>query len=121
MINDPKEGITMKKAEIKESDNFFERLLKNYMNLKLGYQGSILFFGGYGKSGYYVLLFDDALWFAENFKLTVFDLHGVPFVHVPGNILEYYIQWAMLQTKNVKKQNRLQGSFVRELDKKTLH
>lgn len=113
--------MTFKKAEIKDSDSFFERLLKNYINLKLHYKGSVLFFGGYGKTGYHVLLFDDALWFAENFNLMVFDLHGVPFVHVPGNILEYYMQWAMLQTRTVRKQDRLQGSFSRELDKRSLH
>lgn len=111
----------MKKAEIKDTDTFFERFLKNYMNLKLGHQGSILFFGGFGKSGYYILLFDDALWVASHFNLTVLDLHDVPFVHIPGNMTEYYMQWAMLQTKNVKKQSRLQTSFVNELDKKVLH
>ena len=100
--------MSFKKAEIKDTDTFFERFLKHYINLKLHYKGSIL-------------LFDDALWFAENFKLTVFELHGVPFVQIPGNLTDYYLQWAMLQTKSVKKQNRLQGSFARELDNATLH
>lgn len=113
--------MAIKNAEIKDSDTSYEKIMKNYMNLKLRYRGSVLFFGGYGKTGFYVLLFDDALWFAENFQLTVLDLHGVPFVHVPGNILGYYIQWAMLQTRAVKKQDRIAGLLVKEMEKSTVH
>ncbi len=119
----------MEKMKAKSTDSFCERLLKNYMWWKLRHKGAVLLFGEFKNegqrqsNGFYIVLFDDALWISACFNRPVLDLKGIPLTVIPNENgrIDYLSQWISLQTKTVQVRKKFEGLPIQEIEQNFLH
>ena len=85
--------------EIKDTDGFFERVLKKYIAVKCRNPGAILFFS---HKDFYSSFFDDAVFLSDNFRLPIYNPRNIPMIQIPVEDANHYMQRIAKQARCVK-------------------